>query len=68
MLSEDGSSRELLLINTIQVEHKRLGDSEKKSRGILGEKIESILHDVEDMLDYRENPESQKSIYEADEL
>ena len=52
----------------IQDEHKKLEDSEKKSRESLGERIEGILWDVDEVMEQKENPESQKLNMEMDDL
>lgn len=51
-----------------QDEYKRLEDSEKKSREGLGEKTEGLLWNVDEQIERRENPESQKLNIEMDEL
>ena len=51
-----------------QDEHKKLEDSEKKSRENLGERIEGILWDVDEVMEQKENPESQKLNMEMDDL
>ena len=51
-----------------QDEHKKLEDSEKKSRESLGERIEGILWDVDEVMEQKENPESQKLNMEMDDL
>ena len=43
-------------------------DSEKKSREALGEKIECILSDVNEIMEQKDNPASQKFSMETDEL
>ena len=52
----------------VQDEHKKLEDSEKKSRESLGERIEGILWDVDEVMEQKENPESQKLNMEMDDL
>jgi uncharacterized protein (DUF3084 family) len=52
----------------MQDEHKKLEDSEKKSRESLGERIEGILWDVDEVMEQKENPESQKLNMEMDDL
>ena len=53
---------------SIQDEYKKLEDSEKKSREGLGEKAEGLLWNVDEQIERRENPESQKLNIEMDEL
>lgn len=51
-----------------QDEYKKLEDSEKKSREGLGDKTEGLLWNVDEKIERRENPESQKLNIEMDEL
>ena len=55
-------------IHKLQEEHKRLEDTEKKSRDLLGERAESMLWDVDEIMEQKENPENQKLNMETDEL
>ncbi len=52
----------------MQDEHKKLEDSEKRSRESLGERIEGILWDIDEVMEQKANPESQKLNMEMDEL
>lgn len=54
--------------SSTQDEYKKLEDSEKKSREGLGDKAEGLLWNVDEQLERRENPESQKLNVEMDEL
>ena len=51
-----------------QDEHKRLEDTERKSRQLLGESTEGLLQNIERMMEQKENPESKKINVELDEL
>ncbi|MCJ1261410.1 hypothetical protein MMC22_001274 [Lobaria immixta] len=52
----------------VKDEYKKLEDSEKKSREGLGDKTEGLLWNVDERIERRENPESQKLNIEMDEL
>lgn len=52
----------------VKDEYKKLEDSEKKSREGLGDKTEGLLWNVDEKIERRENPESQKLNIEMDEL
>ncbi|MCJ1477972.1 hypothetical protein MMC13_006647 [Lambiella insularis] len=49
-------------------EHKRLEDTEKKSRDIMTERANGIIWDISDIMEQKENPEDQKINMETDEL
>lgn len=51
-----------------QDEHKRLEDTEKRSRHLIGESTDAVLHNIECIMEQKENPESHKLNMELDEL
>ena len=52
----------------LQEEHKKLEDTEKRSRDLLSERTEGMLWDLDEIMEQKENPESQKLNMETDEL
>ena len=51
-----------------QDEEKRFQDTEKKSRELLSERAEGLLWDIDEIMDRKEDPESEKQTLETDEL
>ena len=51
----------------VQDEHKRLEDTEKRSRETLGNTLEEILANMDHSVEEKENPECQKLNIEMDE-
>lgn len=61
--------RTLLLIRRCyQEEHKRLEDTEKKSRLALGDKLEDVLARMDSAAEDKQNPRGQTSNIETDDL
>ena len=51
----------------LQDEHKRLEDSEKRSRETLADRLQDILINMDDTIEEKEHPETQKSNVELDD-
>lgn len=51
-----------------QDEHKKLEDTEKKSREHIGARLDNMLEDINSVLQQKENPESEHENLEGDEL
>ena len=62
------SSTRLTLCRFLQEEHKKLEDTEKKSRDLMSERGESIFWDVGEIMDQKENPGNLQLNMEAEEL
>lgn len=58
----------LFVDSALQDEQRKLEDSEKRSREDLSERAESLFIEINEAMDRSENPESQKSNVEVDEL
>ena len=58
----------LFIDSALQDEQRKLEDSEKRSREDLSERAESLFIEINEAMDRSENPESQKSNVEVDEL
>ena len=58
----------LLIWRCHQEEHKRLEDTEKKSRQALGDKLEDVLARMDIAAEEKQNPRGQNSNIEMDDL
>ncbi|KAL8872955.1 MAG: hypothetical protein Q9174_001504 [Haloplaca sp. 1 TL-2023] len=52
----------------VKEENKKIEESERRSRDLLGDKVESVLWVVDEALDQRENPDTMKVNMEMDEV
>ncbi|KAL9594121.1 MAG: hypothetical protein Q9179_005538 [Wetmoreana sp. 5 TL-2023] len=52
----------------VKEENKKIEESEKKSRELQGDKLESVLWVVDEVIDQRENPDAMKLNMEMDEV
>lgn len=51
-----------------QDENKKLEEMEKRNRELLNEKLDALVWEVHDVVQHKENPESQKLNMELDEM
>jgi hypothetical protein len=56
------------LIKATQDENKRLDDTEKRARGLVNERLDSLLFDVQDVMDAKGGSQSENLNTELDEL
>ena len=55
-------------MSSSQEEHKRLEDTEKKSRDLMSQRGESIFWDIGEIMDQKENPGNLQLNMETEEL
>lgn len=56
------------LIKLSQDENKRLDDTEKRARGLVNERLDSLLYDVQDVMNAKGGSQSENLNTELDEL